>query len=34
MFAIAKANQNMERYIDVFKREESLKEVLDWKVKK
>lgn len=34
MFAIAKANQNMDKYIGMFRKEDSLKEVLDWKIKK
>ena len=33
-FAIAKANKNMEKYIGLFQGEDSLKSVLDWKIKR
>lgn len=33
-YAIAKANENMQRFIGIFNGEHSLKEVLDWKIKK
>lgn len=35
-FAIAKANKNMDKYIDLFGEndQESLRKVLDWKVKR
>lgn len=33
-FAIAKANKNMDRYIGLFEGEESLKRILEWKIKR
>lgn len=33
-YAIAKANENMDRFIGLFKGSNSLKDVLDWKIKK
>jgi hypothetical protein len=33
-YAIAKANENMERFIAMFQGENSLRDVLDWKIKK
>ena len=34
VYAIAKAERNMEKYIGVFNEENSLKTVLDWKIKR
>lgn len=33
-YAIAKANKNMEKYISLFEGENSLRNVLDWKIKR
>lgn len=33
-FAIAKANKNMDKYIDMLSQEDSLPKVLDWKIKR
>ena len=33
-FAISKANKNMERYIGLFEGEDSLRRVLEWKIKR
>ena len=33
-YAIAKANKNMDKYIGLFEKEGSLKNVLDWKIKR
>jgi hypothetical protein len=33
-FAISKANKNMGKYIGLFEGEQSLKTVLDWKIKR
>lgn len=33
-FAIAKANRNMEKYINIMSQKDSLPSVLDWKIKR
>ena len=33
-YAIAKANKNMGKYIELFEGQNSLKNVLDWKIKR
>jgi hypothetical protein len=33
-YAIAKAAKNMEKYIGLFEGENSLRNVLDWKIKR
>ena len=33
-FAVAKANKNMEKYIGLFQGEDSLRNVLEWKIKR
>jgi hypothetical protein len=33
-YAIAKASKNMEKYIGLFEGEHSLKNVLEWKIKR
>ena len=34
VYAVAKANRNMEKYIGLFGEENSLKSILDWKIKR
>ncbi len=33
-YAISKANKNIEKYIGLFEGEQSLKNILDWKIKR
>ena len=33
-FAVAKANKNMDKYIGLFQGEDSLRNVLEWKIKR
>ncbi len=33
-YAIAKGNENMDKFIGIFGSNNSLKEILDWKIKK
>jgi hypothetical protein len=34
VYAVAKANRNMDKYIGLFGEEDSLKKILDWKIKR